>query len=209
MAAHRRHLHFNPNARNWVAPSNEAVCVDVARFHHGFPEYQPTDLVRLPEIAREIGVGAVYLKNETSRCGLPSFKILGASWGTFRAITKRLDLPLDTTLDAIRETLASSGLTIYAATDGNHGRAVGRVAALLGLAAEIHVPFCMHEYTIGLIKGEGVRVIVSSGDYDAAVLDALAASEHPSGLLIQDYAFGDYQEVPEVSSGCALKSNTS
>lgn len=207
MATHRRHLHFNPNARNWIAPPNEAVCVDVARFHKGFHEYQPTDLVSLPAIAREIGVGAVHLKDETSRCGLPSFKILGASWGTFRAITKRLDLPLDTTLDAIRETLSSSGLTIYAATDGNHGRAVGRVAAYLGLAAEIHVPSCMHEYTIRLIKGEGARVIVSSGDYDAAVLDAQAASKRPSGLLIQDYAFGDYQEVPEVSPGFVPKPN--
>ena len=44
------------------------------------PGYRPTPLVELPELAAELGVAAVLVKNESKRLGLPAFKILGASW---------------------------------------------------------------------------------------------------------------------------------
>lgn len=201
--AHRRPLHFNALAQDWAAPpsKDDAHPPDSVRFHQRFPGYAATPLVRLPAaVAREAGVGAVLVKNESDRCGLPAFKILGASWGTYRAVTQRLDLPLGTTLDAIHQALSASPLTLYAATDGNHGRAVARMATLFGIAAEIHVPYCMKADIIDLIRQEGGNVIVSKRDYDAAVQEAFVASQHSQGLYIQDCSFGDYTEVPQVSS---------
>lgn len=194
----RRPLHFNPIAKDWVAPQNRDLPT-IAEFHQRFPGYQPTPLVSLPSIAQEVGVGAVYIKNESNRCGLPAFKILGASWGTYRAVTQRLDLPLNTTFDAIHQALSSSSLTLYAATDGNHGRAIARMARLFGIAAEIHVPYCMKEDIINFIRQEGGNVIVSKRGYDAAVQEAYAASKHPHGLFIQDCSLDDYTEVPQVT----------
>ncbi|KAJ4165474.1 hypothetical protein LMH87_007106 [Akanthomyces muscarius] len=193
---HRRPLHFNAFAEDWVAPPSKDL-PDIVRFHQRFPGYSPTALVGLPAVAQDAGVGAVYIKNESDRCGLPAFKILGASWGTYRAVTKRLDLPLSTTFDAIHQALSASPLTLYAATDGNHGRAVARMAALFGIAAEVHVPCCMKSDIIKLIRQEGGKVVVSRRDYDAAVQEAFVASQHSQGLYIQDCAFGDYTEVPQ------------
>lgn len=154
--------------------------------------------MKLDDLAQELGVRAIYLKDEGHRFGLPSFKILGASWGTFRAIASRLALPLDCGLETVKRSLRDSNTTLYAATDGNHGRAVARMGYWLGLPVEIHVPAGMHAATIQLIESEGANVVVSKGNYDDSILEAQAACRTEGGMLIQDFAFGDYQEIPQV-----------
>lgn len=67
-------------------PSDPQVGV----FHRTLPHYSPTPLISLPEIAKELGISHLLLKDESSRFGLPAFKILGASWATTQAIRTRL-----------------------------------------------------------------------------------------------------------------------
>ncbi|KAL7941850.1 pyridoxal-phosphate dependent enzyme domain-containing protein [Trichoderma barbatum] len=192
-----RPVYFNPAAKSWTAPLTD--CPELAcRFHSQLPAYSPTNLVPLKHLAEQLGVGAVHLKDETCRLGLPSFKILGASWGTFRAITQHLGLPLDSSLDSVKQALKSTNISLYAATDGNHGRAVARMASILGVASHIYVPVSMHSSTIDLIKSEGARVVVSDGFYDAAVVDArVAAAQDDTAIVVQDYASGDYVQIPQ------------
>ncbi|KAH6611641.1 diaminopropionate ammonia-lyase [Trichoderma cornu-damae] len=190
--AARRPVFFNPAAKAWTAPLTD--CPELAlRFHSQLPSYSPTGLVPLEDLADQLGVRAVHLKNETCRLGLPSFKILGASWGAFRAIARQLDLPLSSSLDSVKHALLSTSVSLYAATDGNHGRAVARMASILGIPAQIHVPVCMHGGTVDLIRSEGARVVISDGFYDAAVVDArVAAAQDDAAIVVQDYAAGDY-----------------
>ncbi len=54
------------------------------------PAYESTLLIDAPQIAASLGVGRVLVKAENRRLGLPSFKILGASWATYRALVERL-----------------------------------------------------------------------------------------------------------------------
>jgi diaminopropionate ammonia-lyase len=49
-------------------------------FHATLPGYAPTPLVRLDALAGQLGVGAVWLKDESKRFGLNAFKALGGSW---------------------------------------------------------------------------------------------------------------------------------
>lgn len=200
MSSHRRAAHYNPAARTWTAETTLSAgeIRSIDEFHGQFPG-GPTRLVRLDDVAEELGVGAVYLKDESSRFGLPSFKILGASWGTFRALVRRLGLPVDTGLAAVKAALGARPITLYAASEGNHGRAVARMGSLLSVPAEIHVPADMHESTLAAIQGEGARVVVGEGTYDDALGTALRAAEHEDGLLIQDYSFEGYRDVPQVS----------
>jgi diaminopropionate ammonia-lyase len=72
----------------------------VTAFHRQLPGYAPTPLVEAPALAKEVGVGRVLVKDESNRMGLPAFKILGASWATYRALLEHLDLPLGTTSPA-------------------------------------------------------------------------------------------------------------
>ncbi|KAF5980396.1 diaminopropionate ammonia-lyase [Fusarium bulbicola] len=188
----RRHVHFNSKAKSWTSPepaSTEAI----DRFHQSLPSYEPTPLVSLDDLAQEIGVGAVHVKDETNRFGLPAFKILGASWGAFRSITEKFGLPLDSDIDTVREAAKSHQLTLYAATEGNHGRAVARMGAIFDISAEIHVPASMHPSTVRLIESEGAKVVMSKGRYEDAMLEAESASKHEKGIMVQDHAFGDYQ----------------
>ncbi|KAL6835453.1 peptidase M20 [Trichoderma camerunense] len=193
----RRPVYFNPAAKSWTTPLTDSPEL-AYRFHSQLPAYSQTNLVPLKHLAEELGVGAVHLKDETCRLGLPSFKILGASWGTFRAIAQRLGLPLDSSLDSVRQALKSTKISLYAATDGNHGRAVARMASILGVTSQIHVPVSMHSGTIDLIKSEGAHVVVSDGFYDAAVVDArVAATQDKTAIVVQDYASGDYVQIPQ------------
>jgi diaminopropionate ammonia-lyase len=132
----------------------------------------------------------VWVKDESSRLGLPSFKILGASWATYRAAAERLgqDPGEWRTTDELAGLLAPLGpLILTAATDGNHGRAVARMARLLGFGARIFVPRGTARARIEAIEGEGASVTIVDGTYDDAVEAAvdLADERH---LLIQDTA---------------------
>ena len=52
----------------------------VREFHRSFPMYAPTPLARLPETAKALGVGEIYVKDESHRFGLNAFKVLGGSY---------------------------------------------------------------------------------------------------------------------------------
>ncbi|KAJ5476315.1 hypothetical protein N7475_002044 [Penicillium sp. IBT 31633x] len=191
----RRSIYFNPAAANEriASPPVEGL----TKFHHSFPNYAPTPLVQLPELAAELGVRSVLVKDESNRFGLPSFKVLGASWGCFRAVAAQLSLPPTVSLDELSSRAKEASIVLTTASMGNHGRAVAFMARLLGIEARIFVPRSLNQYTRNLIAGEGARLVVFQGDYDQAVQEALEeARVGQDVLLIQDTAFEGYEDVP-------------
>ncbi|KAG9259111.1 tryptophan synthase beta subunit-like PLP-dependent enzyme [Emericellopsis atlantica] len=196
MSGARRVVQFNPSAESWTAPASPNTDA-VLNFHQSLPNYQPTKLVSLGEVAKELGVKSVFVKDETERLGLPSFKILGASWGTFCALLRALHLSEAATFEQVKKALEGTKFKLYAATDGNHGRAVARMGSLLAIPAEIHVPRQMSLQTIELIESEGAHVISTSGSYEDAIAAANAgANADERGILVQDTAFEGYEEIP-------------
>ena len=168
------------------------------RFHRRLPGYEVTPLVDAPKLAEALGVGKVFVKDESSRLGLPAFKVLGASWAVYRALEERLGKDfrdweeiweLKGRLESLRP------LSLVAATDGNHGRAVARVARLMGLGAKIFVPDGMALARRKSIAEEGAEVIVVDGTYDEAVeLSAAEAGERT--LLVSDMSWPGYERIP-------------
>lgn len=189
-------VYINPSARTW-SHTYEADLTLAQEFHRRLPGYQESPLVPLPNTAAEIGVKAIFVKDESSRLGLPAFKILGASWGTFRAIATHTGLPLDADLDKISTAARNAGIILFAATEGNHGRAVARMGKILNIPVHIFMSKFADEEAVGKIENEGAKVTVIAGDYDQAVARASDESKtRPNGLLIQDNAFESYEEVP-------------
>jgi diaminopropionate ammonia-lyase len=89
--------------------------------------------------------------------------------------------------DLAERTAGLRPLTLSAATDGNHGRAVARMARLMGFQARIFVPEGTARARIEAIESEGAPVTVVDGTYD----DAARAAAELAGdrcLLIQDTA---------------------
>ena len=72
------------------APTRDALAV-----HRRMSGYPPSPLIELPAIARELGLERLWLKDESSRMGLPAFKILGASWAVVDAVQQRLGITAD------------------------------------------------------------------------------------------------------------------
>src|SRR5215470_15336047 len=90
-------------------------------------------------------------------------------------------------------------LTLLAATDGNHGRAVARVARWLGLDARIYIPDFVSAGRRQAIEAEGAELDVSGGPYDAAVDAALEASYSAGTLLITDTARAVTDVAPQMT----------
>jgi diaminopropionate ammonia-lyase len=209
------------DTRGWTC---EAPDDGAAAFHRALPGYAPTPLVEAPALAAELGVGRLFVKDESARFDLRAFKYLGASWAGFRAVSARTGYVGPASLDGLRSYLASRGaaadeaLTLITATDGNHGRAVARTARLLGLPARVYVPKGVPEVVIDRINAEGALLTVIDADYDGAVMAARADAESDAnaeaggveaggaagddaatsggGVLIQDTAWDGYELVP-------------
>jgi diaminopropionate ammonia-lyase len=166
-------------------------------FHRRLPGYAPTPLVDATSLAADLGLGRLWVKDEAWRLGLPAFKMLGASWASYRLLVSRLGTePAWASVDELAAAVAALGpLTLVAATDGNHGRAVARTARLLGLGAHILVPAGTAEARIDAIASEGARVDVVDGTYDDAIAAsaALASDDH---LVVSDTSWPGYAEVP-------------
>lgn len=170
---------------------------DAIALHRQLPGYAPTALRELPALAAELGVGAAYVKDETHRLGLPSFKIVGASWAAFCAVSERLGLdPLETSLERLTARLSGHAeLELLTASAGNHGEAVAHVAKLLGIRAQVVVPHTTPVERIRAIMAVDGAVTVVDAPYDAAV-ERAAAWADDSRLLIADVALTPAERIP-------------
>lgn len=202
-------IYINPTASAFRASSSSP---SVLHFHQTLPSYARTPLRPLPVwISAQFNTGLILLKDESVRFGLPAFKILGASWATYCALAEKLSLPLTTSLADMRELIdiyekGGEDIVLYTATDGNHGRAVARMANIIGVKAFVNVPSIMNDETKARIAHEGASVNVVDGGYDAAVRKSAQDSlENPGGILIQDTAWPGYEKVPQVSNSRNIK----
>jgi diaminopropionate ammonia-lyase len=183
-------------------PDREPVPVEVGprprELHRTMPGYEVTPLRRLDDLASALGIGELWVKDESLRLGLPSFKILGGAWAVHRLVLDRAGRPLtDAGFEDLREAAASlGGVTLATATDGNHGRGVARMARLLGFDAVVYVPEGTAQARIDGIASEGARVVVDPGTYDDAVDRAAREAEEHGWLTVADVARRDDDPVP-------------
>ena len=86
---------------------------------------------------------------------------------------------------------------LFAATAGNHGRALARLARITGISANTYVDSTVSDDFVHDIRDEGATVTVVDGSYANAVDEAAKASLNTSnGLQIQDFAFDSYPTIP-------------
>ena len=158
---------------------------EVADFHETIGNKE-TPLVKLPGLAKRLGIGSLLLKDESHRFGLNAFKALGASYAMYRQIEKKPQIKAFCT-----------------ATDGNHGRAVAWMARKLGRKALVYMPQGTVADRVRAIEQEGADVFVIDQAYDIAVNmastrvdEANKKSGNHFWSLIQDTAWDGYEEVP-------------
>jgi len=141
----------------------------------------PTPVKALPDLAAEVGLASLVVKDETGRFGLNAFKLLGARF----AIETLLS---DGTLHA--------GQTIVCASEGNHGRAVARAARDAKCACRVYMARDVAQSRVDAITGEGAAVVRIDGSYDDAVRILQRDADANGWVIISDTAWPGYERIP-------------
>lgn len=170
------------------------------RFHRQVPGFDMTPLKSLSHLARHLGLGGIWVKDEAVRLNLGSFKVLGGSFAIYRHIQKRLGRQDDLSFaelssPEIRRQLGD--LTFAAATDGNHGRGVAWAASRLGFKSVIYVHKFTSEARISAIERNGARVVVIDGTYDDAVRQIDEDAKREGWQVVSDTSWEGYQDIPK------------
>lgn len=183
-----------------LAHTDQEAVERAMTFHRTIPGYQPTPLVSLPALARELGVDKLWVKDESKRFGLNAFKALGGSYAIARWMGERLGLTGDQltfpalTAPEARERLGA--VTFVTATDGNHGRGVAWAARELGQQAVVYLPKGSARERLENIRALGAQAEITDLSYDDAVRLAARKGEENGWVLIQDTAWPGYEEIP-------------
>ncbi len=173
---------------------------NVIRYHQSFPVYEQTPLADLKNLATQLGVSRMFVKDESYRFGLNAFKVLGGSYGIGLYLANKLGLPPDqVTYDRLcspeaREKLGQ--LTFVTATDGNHGRGIAWTARELGHQAVVYMPHGSSVERLEHIRTEGADASITDMNYDAAVRLANRMSEEKGWITVQDTTWEGYEEIP-------------
>lgn len=165
----------------------------------------PTPLHALPGLARELGIGALHVKDEGFRLGLGSFKALGGAYALMILVqeeaARRLGRPVaiqELMSDGIRAIAAT--MTFACATDGNHGRSVAQGAALMGARAVIFVHAGVSRARIDAIARFGAEMVRVDGGYDDSVAEAARVAQAKGWTVLSDTSWPGYEVIPGLVS---------
>ena len=166
-----------------------------------WPGYAPSPLVRLDGLARKLGVGALYYKDESGRFGLGSFKALGGAYQVMRVLQQDIarrhgrEVPLSEIRDGTwRDT--TGDVTVVTATDGNHGRSVAWGAQQFGCRARIYIHAEVSESRRQAMAALGAEVIRIDGGYDDSVRLAASEAQANNWVVVSDTSYEGYLELP-------------
>ncbi len=183
------HWLLNPNAAP-AGPFPAGLRAVIGRAAHrdaraeitSWTGYEPTPLRNQWSLAEELGLGSVWVKDESGRFGLGSFKALGGAYGVRRVMRAMGD--------------AAGPLTVTCASDGNHGRAVAWGAMRFGCDAVIYLPAHVTEARAEAIRSFGARVVRVDGEYDDAVARADRDAHENGWTVISDTSYPGYMDIP-------------
>jgi len=153
-----------------------------------WPDYEPTPLIQLKNLAEILQVATVEYKNEALRFGLMSFKALGGAYAVHKCLSN---------LKKSQPGLSNSDVTFTSATDGNHGRAVAWGAKLLGCKSVIFIHEKVSEFREKKLEELGAKVIRKGSNYDESVNIANDAAIYHGWHLISDTSYEGYTDVPK------------
>lgn len=161
----------------------------------------PTPLHALPALARELGVGAVHVKDEGARLGLGSFKALGGAYAVIVLVLEEAARRLGRAVDVaelrtpdVRAVAAT--LTFACATDGNHGRSVAQGAAFVGATSVVFVHGGVSAERVAAIARFGAEMVRVAGNYDDSVAEAARVAKERGWTVVSDTSWPGYDRIP-------------
>lgn len=198
-----KNVHFEHRTKERLFPVDRFGIENAKKineFHKSFPEYEVTPLADLKNLASQLGVGRICVKDESYRFGLNAFKALGGSYAIGKYIAKQLDMDISElsfekmVSPEIREKLGD--ITFITATDGNHGRGVAWTANRLKQKSVVYMPRGTAKERLDNILKLGSDASITELKYDDAVRKASEDATKNGWVLVQDTAWEGYEEIP-------------
>lgn len=140
----------------------------------------PTPLRDVPALAGELGLGRLWLKDETTRMGLGSFKALGAAYVIAQ--------------DAQNDDLTD--VTYVAASAGNHGLSLAVGAATFEASAVVYISETVPQQFERRLRRAGATVVRAGTDYEESMAAAERAATENGWRLLSDSSWPGYTEIP-------------
>jgi diaminopropionate ammonia-lyase len=163
--------------------------------------HKPTPLHSLRGLARELGLEAIYIKDESFRLGLGSFKALGGSYAVIKLLVEQAEATLGRSIEVdelrcptIRQ--IAGEMTFGCATDGNHGRSVAAGAQIVGAKAAIFVHSGVTDERVAAIAQFGAKIIRVEGTYDDSVAEAERVCNQNGWAVVSDTSWPGYERIP-------------
>jgi diaminopropionate ammonia-lyase len=187
------------------------LCEEAQSELEGWPCYEATPLVELPEFAALLGVKNILVKDESRRRPLGNFKALGGAYAVYRYIRSIL-MEHGGTSEVNVASLAKGEFgdftrerSVSCATDGNHGMSVAWAARRFHTRCVIYVPQQAEESRCNAIRSLGAELVRVPGNYDVAVATAQADAIKCKRQIISDTSYDEYSEIPRwVMAGYTL-----
>lgn len=196
----------NPNVTRAAYPEDLRDIMSIAKAHQSrdwlshWAGLNPgaTPLHALPDLAAELGIGQLWVKDESRRSTLGSFKALGAPIALVRLVLRRFPQHNFN----VRALLAGehaadlADFTVISATDGNHGRALAAAAQTLGCRCVIVLHANVSIEREQAIAAYGAEIVRITGNYDESVEEAATLALRNGWLVVSDTSYDGYEEIP-------------
>lgn len=176
------HRHFGlivDILRDIPAPSTDSAAVQalLARC----PNAAETEMLQAPNIAQDLNIAQLSVKDERTRMGLGSFKALGAAYVIAHS--------------AILQGEAQSAKTYVTASAGNHGLSVAAGAKAFGAAAVIFLSQSVPEAFAKRLIAHGATVERAGETYEQSMSAAQAAAKDNGWTLLSDSSWPGYSDL--------------
>jgi diaminopropionate ammonia-lyase len=187
-------------AEQWIL--NRTRHAEVVEEITSWPDYRPTPLLDLPDLARTLDVGRLSYKDEGTRFDLGTFKALGGAYGVLRIIQDEVERLTETSgvtgcevLDGAHRNIAA-GITVTCASDGNHGRSVAWGARRFGCRSVVYLPSAVSAEREAAIAEHGAHIVRTGGSYDDAVAQAQRDAQWAERFVVSDTSYEANVNVP-------------
>lgn len=180
-------MQFNPNVK--IPQTLLAQC----------PEYRETPLLAVDSLCST----TIWIKDESSRMGLGSFKALGGFYAIARLIAKawaeqqeKPKTEYDFNSDEHRR--FAKTLTFVCASAGNHGLSVAAGAKVFGANSRVHLARSVPEEFAIRLRAKGATVVSSGLSYEDSVANAITEANEKGFTLVADGSWPGYTKIPSL-----------
>ena len=148
-------------------------------YHRTIENYKQSPLHRLSALSNYLKISNLYVKDESNRFGLDSFKVLGGSYAVSQILKKNPNISVFCT-----------------ATDGNHGKGLAWSAEKYNKKCIVFVPKDTSKLRIKAITDLGAKVEQLEMNYEDTCKYAAEISLKMNWKLVQDTSWVNYELIP-------------